>query len=204
MSNKTNLIFGWGVVDVEYNVTLSKDGKVVWKCPYYRKWIEIIKRCKCFSWRKDRPTYSEVTVCEEWKHLSNFIKWVDSQPNKNWQNCEPDKDILIKDNKHYSPETVVFVNKSLNKFMTDSSATRGSLLIGVCFASNKKQYVAQCRNPFTKKGQYLGRFKTELEAHLAWKKRKHEIACELAKLETDPRIIHALTTRYAGDDIYEA
>lgn len=204
MSKKTIVIYGWAINDVEYNVTKSKNGKFIWKCPYYRKWVEIIKRAKCSSWKSNRPTYDDVTVCEDWKYLSKFIEWVDSQPNKDWQNCEPDKDILVKGNKHYSPETVVFINKSLNKFMTESSAMRGELLIGVCFAKNRVQYVAQCRNPFTKRGQYLGRFATELEAHLAWKHRKHELACLLAEKETDQRIIHALTTRYAGDNIYEA
>lgn len=204
MSNKTKVLFGWAINDSNKNISLTKDGKLIWKCPYYSKWVEIIKRCKSVSWRKSRPTYNEVTVCEDWKYLSNFIEWVDNQPNKDWKNCEPDKDILFKGNKHYSPETVVFVSNAVNKFITESSASRGELLIGVCFSKNKSKYVAQCRNFFTKKGEYLGVYDTELEAHLAWKKRKHELACELAKLETDPRIIHALTTRYAGDDIYEA
>jgi hypothetical protein len=52
MSRKKNkLLYGWGVVDVDYNVTKSEilngKRKRVWICPYYLKWREILRRCLC-------------------------------------------------------------------------------------------------------------------------------------------------------------
>ena len=46
------------------------------------------------------------SVCEEWKHFSNFKKWFD----ENYiEGFDIDKDILIKGNKVYSPEACSFV-----------------------------------------------------------------------------------------------
>lgn len=69
-------------------------------------------------------------------------------------------------------------------------------MIGVSKNKRTGKYLSCVSNPFTGKGEMLGKFDTELEAHLAWKARKHELACQLAELETDPRIVKVLQTRY--------
>ena len=89
----TKLIYGWGINDVYCNVykTETSDGKRknVWQCPYYRDWCSLLSRV--FS-KKTGTTYKNVLICDEWKLFSNFKKWVDSQPNRNWENCQIDKD----------------------------------------------------------------------------------------------------------------
>lgn len=45
----------------------------------------------------------------------------------------------------------------------------------------------------------MGVFPTELEAHLTWQARKHELSCMLADLQTDERIATVLRERYAPD-----
>jgi hypothetical protein len=151
------------------------------------------------------PTYKGCTVCNEWKYFSNFIKWVDSQPNRDWQNCAPDKDFLVVGNKHYSPDTVIYIPRSLNVFITDRSNNRGHLMLGVTdksYNSSKSPFEAKCNNPFTEGGyvgRYLGVFATELQAHKAWQAKKHEYACQLADLQQDPRVAKALRERYAPD-----
>lgn len=176
--------------------------KKVWVCPYYNKWKSILARCFNSKTQERQPTYKGCTVAEEWKYLSNFIKWVDSQPNKDWKECELDKDFLIQGNKHYSPETVVFVHKSVNLFLTDNGKVRGDCMIGVCYCPNKSKknpYYTSCSNPFTGKQEYISMFPTEIEAHLAWQARKHQLACLLADLQEDERISKALRDRYAPD-----
>ena len=205
---KNKLIFGWGVNDVDYEVTKHKelpkvDGKrrqkEVWRCPYYRKWKEILRRCFCLKFQENKPTYKGCTVTKDWKHLSDFIKWVDSQPNRDWVNCEPDKDFLSVGNKHYSPETVVFISSEVSKFITNSGRSRGDYMIGVCTSNRKKNpYRALCSNPFGGSG-YIGMFPTEIEAHLAWQAKKHELALQLSYLQTDERIASRLREMYALD-----
>lgn len=202
---KTKLVFGWGINDVDYNVTRYEivNGKQerVWICPYYKRWKNILKRSICPRFKIIHPTYKGCTVTEDWKRLSNFIKWVDSQPNRDWENCVLDKDILFIGNKHYSPETCVFVNHAVNSFITDSGKTRGEYMIGVCDSGmypKGRPYMARCSTPLGKQKK-IGCYPTEIEAHIAWQSRKHELACLLAKEQPDPRVAEALRTRYAPD-----
>ena len=201
MKNK-NLVYGWGVNDVEYatNPRIKVGGRWIHlsKCPYYSDWTRLLERAISRKFKQNNLTYKDCTVCEEWKYLSNFIKWVDSQPNRDWQNCELDKDLLYKGNKHYSPDTCCYVPPKLNSFITDRGTKRGVYLIGVSFCKSSKinPYKARCRNPFTGKGEHLGLFSTELEAHLTWKAKKHEHACAFAKIQEDPRLSESLYSWY--------
>lgn len=211
MVNKTKLVYGWGINDVDYPVKRSEklpklNGKTarreLWVCPYYTKWKGIIQRCFNLKFQEKSPTYKGCTIYEGWKYLSNFIKWVDSQPNGGWMSLEIDKDFLYVGNKHYSPETVIFISKKINNFIKDCGRARGSQMLGVCYKpseSKKNPYVVSCSNPFSHKQEYLGRFSTELEAHKAWKAKKHEHACALADTQTDERVVKVLRERYAPD-----
>ena len=207
MNNEgVQLVCGWGINDVDYPVHRYEkvEGKTrqkcIWVCPYYRKWCGVLIRCFDQGLHKKHPTYIGCTICDEWKYLSNFIKWVDSQPNRDWINCDLDKDFLSTSNKHYSPETAVFVPSKVNKFVLDSGKVRGAFMIGVKISPNKKNpYIARCNNPFNSKERYIGLFPTELEAHLAWQAKKHEYACLLAEQQQDPRVAKALRERYAPD-----
>lgn len=197
------MLSNWGVNDAEYNVyvTTKVEGKtvIVWQCPIYRDWYSMINRA--YGDTKGNKSYVNVTVCEEWKYFSNFRKWVlEEQPNKNWESCCLDKDLLVKGNKIYSPNTCAYISVGVNSFLTDRKADRGKYLLGVTFHKHRKCFVAQCANPFGitayEKRGYIGGFDTEIDAHLAWKAKKHEYACMLADLETDPRVINALKEYY--------
>lgn len=205
MSRKrSRLLCGWGVIDVDYLVCLYEGDigakKQVWRCPYYTDWCNMINRCYNKGFIERQPTYLGCTVCEEWKYLSNFIKWVDSQPNREWQNHALDKDILFIGNKQYNPLTCSYITKGLNQFLTTRGNDRGGCLIGVQRqSSGTKQFKSTCRNPFICDQEILGYFDTELEAHKAWQAKKHEHALRLADLQEDPRVAEALRQRYAPD-----
>lgn len=206
MRKKLKTIYGWGINDVEYNPhkyeVVNGKTKAVESLDYYKDWSNIIQRCFSSKLHEKRPTYKGCTIHEDWKYLSNFIKWVDSQPNKDWRNCALDKDLLLEGSKHYSPDTCVYVTIKLNSFMTDRSRGRGKLMIGVNYVDlvkGKNHYQSRCCNPFTGKRGYLGLFPTELEAHKAWQAKKHEHSCRLADLQDDPRVADALRQRYAPD-----
>lgn len=161
---KTKLIEGWGVNDVDYPVhkveKVNGKKKIVWTCPYYVDWVQILCRSLSKNFQHNNPTYIDCTVCTEWKYLSNFIKWVDSQPNRGWENCQLDKDFLIEGNKHYSPDTCVYIQQGLNLFIGSSAKSRGSYMLGVSAIPRSKvnPYQAQCSNPFTLQKEYLGYF----------------------------------------------
>lgn len=201
---RNRLIYGVGFVDIDYEVTRSENvggkHKIVWICPYYSKWSGMLERCYSGKWLNKHQSYLGCAVHPSWLYLSNFIKWVDSQPNRDWQMCNLDKDLLIEGNKLYSPNTCVFIDQRINKFLTDSAKNRGDCLIGVTYHRRDNIYEVKCCNPFAdnkEDGRYLGRYIDELEAHLAWKAKKHEYACRLADLQTDMRVAEALRNRYS-------
>lgn len=203
-------VYGWGINDVNYTLQyFSKSSylkgyrtsKQISCCPYYKVWKEVVSRCFNSNLHSKYPTYRGCSISEDWKYLSNFIKWVDSQPNKDWQNCELDKDLLVEGNKYYSPQTTVFIPTALNLFLPYSPKSRGNLMLGVFLKKGKKlrPYCAQCSNPFKAGERFVGYYDTELEAHLAWQTKKHEHALKLADMQDDPRVADALRQRYAPD-----
>lgn len=203
-------VHGWGINDVNYKVRLRKtigyvNGKQktvgIWFCPYYQDWAGMIMRCKSKASLKKNPSYKGVEICEEWRYFSNFIKWVKSQPNKNWENCHLDKDILSGENKRYSPETCVYVSVTINNFMLDSKGNRGETMLGVSPERRKgrKPFRARCKDPFTGKKHQIGAFWTEIEAHLTWKAKKHSYALILADTQDDPRVSNFLRNLYSPE-----
>lgn len=197
---KSRLIYGWGINDADYNISESvKDGDRCYLkiCPIYKDWGSIVQRGFSDKYKLKKPTYIDVTVCEEWKYFSVFRNWVlNIQPNKDWINCEPDKDLLIEGNKVYSPDTVIYIPRIVNCFINEQKKNRGKYLLGVHWCNTHKKFKAQISNPFTKKRDSLGYHCTELEAHLAWKSRKHELACQLADLQDDNLVSEILRNKY--------
>jgi len=191
------MLYNYGIDDTDYPKFSHKNGKMLWLCPVYRDWYDLIKRVFSKKYRAKNRSYIDCSLCAEWRYFSNFRRWVlYEQPNKNWENCALDKDLLIRGNKHYCPENCVYVSMKVNGFLVRRST---ATYVGTHLDKRGNLFTAQCRNPFTGNRGYIGRFDTELEAHLAWQAKKHEYACQLADLQEDPRVAEALRQRYAPD-----
>lgn len=193
-----------GINDADYVVkvykTISYEGgkrqrEKVWVCPFHTKWTNMLQRCYSEGYQKRTPTYSGCFVCEEWLRFSNFKAWMEQQP---WEGMELDKDILIKGNKVYSPDTCIFISRMVNAFVVERDASRGEHPIGVYWNKHSGKYMARCQNPFTNKYEYLGYFTDAQEAHKAWLTKKNELAFALAALQEDHRVADALRTRYVS------
>ena len=205
------LVYGTGVNDADYVVQIKEtvryaDGKQkrkpVWICPFYKTWKNMIGRCFSEKHKTHRPTYKDVTCCEEWLLFSNFKRWMEQQ---DWEGKHLDKDIIFPDNKVYSPETCAFVSSVTNSFVTAKDASRGEYPLGVNWDKQSKKFKASCSNPFTKRREHLGYFDTtEEEAHEAWRKRKHELAQLVAATESDHRVVKALKKRYSVEEWYSS
>lgn len=122
-----------------------------------------------------------------------------------WKDKELDKDLLIRCNKEYSPITCTLLHEKVNSFILDRKGARGKYLIGASLDKRCNKYQSRCGNPFTGKDDSLGYFISEIEAHLAWKKYKHQMSCLLADSEyvTDERISEVLQSRYKNYNIIE-
>lgn len=188
--SKNKLCYGVAVNDANYPVEyLTIDGKML--CPYYQRWRGILRRVYDSKYHEKYPTYKDVKICDEWLLFSNFKSWMEKQ---DWEGKVLDKDILSNNGKIYSPETCAFVLIKTNAFIVNSTSNRTR---GVHYLEKRNVYRAKCAG-LSKKEIFLGDYKTEKEAFEAWKRGKVSVAKELAKIETDPRIICFLT-KYTGE-----
>ena len=87
------LVFGVGINDSDYEVykyeTINGKRKATWKCPYYERWVSMLRRCYSPRSLEKYPTYKGCTVCEEWLTFSTFKKWMENQE---WEDRHLDKD----------------------------------------------------------------------------------------------------------------
>ena len=197
------LVYGVGINDADYVVQKLEtigyvDGKIkqklIWFCPYYRSWRNMLARCYSGKLQDRCPAYKGCTVSDDWLTFSVFKAWMAVQ---DWDSKQLDKDILIEGNKVYSADTCVFVTRAVNNFILDRGDARGEFLIGVHWHKQSKKFQSKCNNPFTKKYEHLGLFTCEQKAHETWLRRKIELAHELAAIQEDPRVAKALIDRYA-------
>lgn len=187
------LVYGVGINDADYPVHPVVEGKRV-KCLIYQTWLDMIRRCYDEKWQAKSQTYIGCIVCNEWLTFSKFKSWMEQQ---DWQGHQLDKDILFNGNKVYHPDRCVFVNAMTNSFIVCHASDSVDLPVGVHLHKQAGKFKAQCCNPFTKKQEHIGLFDCQHKAHEAWRKRKHELACQLADLQTDVRVSTALRLRYA-------
>lgn len=168
--------------------------KIVWKCPAYQRWMDMIHRCYNPTIYEKYPTYKRCSVCEEWLTFSNFYKWIIEQDD--WENCDLDKDLLIEGNTVYSPDTCIMLPHLINTFLLTHESRRGDYLIGVGYDKRRGYFTAHCRDPFKYRQQSKAGFLTEHDAHVWYLTRKIKYAEELAETVTDERIKEALLRRY--------
>lgn len=140
----------------------------------YKHWRSMLVRCYSERHHKQFPIYADCNVCTEWHHLSNFKKWFDENYIEGYA---LDKDILIKGNKVYSPDTCCFVPQEINNLLIKSDKARGNLPLGVSKRGNKF-YSSVSVN---RKRVHLGVFNTPEEAFLAYKKAKEHNVKVLAE-----------------------
>jgi hypothetical protein len=152
----------------------------------YNAWLRMLNRCFDETVKKSQPTYKDVSMCDEWLLFDNFYEWLHRQQNfDKWYNNKRwaiDKDILVKRNKIYSPETCCLVPQNVNCLFLKREAERGQYPIGVHYT--KDGFVARCRNPFTDKNEELGYYSMPEKAfYLGYKPYKEDIIKMVAKIE---------------------
>lgn len=186
------MVQGIGINDAGYKIKRSENGVIVWKCPFYERWANILQRVSN-NWATIKPTYAGVTVCDDWKLFSNFRRWMVDQ---DWEGKELDKDILHPSKRLYSPETCVFVPRCINSFILDKNSS--GYMSGVKWYEPSKCFISSCSNPLTMKCKSLGYFSDELVAHLVWKEHKLKIIPQLCqKYQVEERVKNALELRYS-------
>ncbi|UGO50602.1 HNH endonuclease [Bacillus phage vB_BanS_Sophrita] len=165
-------VHGTGYVGEGNYQIYDKDNKSK-KTKSYEVWSSMIRRCYSEEFQRKHPSYVDCTVCLEWHNYQIFSDWFQSNYYEiEGEQMNLDKDILIKGNKIYNPESSIFVPKKINSLFPKVDARRGSTPIGVQFIYNT--YRAYSSN------QYLGTYSTSEEAFIAYKRYKENVIKDVA------------------------
>lgn len=169
-----------GIVGDKYKTSIN--GKFTKE---YVTWHNILVRCYDEKIKKNHQTYIKAKCCKDWLCFENFYEWLHRQPNfDKWLNGNSwaiDKDILVKGNKEYSPNTCCLVPQNINSLFTKRDLSRGQYPVGVYKKDNK--FISQCQNPFDRTQKNLGYYDTSIEAFYAYKKYKEDLIKYIAKEE---------------------
>lgn len=176
---RIDLVRGVGINDTGQAVTKYKfwydRGKrrqrIVWRCPAYTVWNNMLARCYDERVTNNHPSYSDVKVDERWHLFSNFKQWWFDNYVDGWH---LDKDILSDDNgKVYGPDTCCFIPKVLNNFLTNTKGAKGYT------ERSSGRFQVFCSDPISGKVTSHGTFDTEEEAALTYHFVKHSRLLQL-------------------------
>ena len=158
----------------------------------------MLQRCYDKELKKNYPSYESCTTEPFFNSFTNFKGWCRNQvgfgsKDANGNHFALDKDILIKGNKIYSPETCCFVPNEINNLLSPSKTKRGDNPLGVSFHKRDNKYQA-CLNMRSRR-KHLGYFVSAEEAFYAYKQAKEAYIKEIAnkwKEQIDHRVYEAL------------
>ncbi|ATW58271.1 hypothetical protein CNR37_00064 [Pseudomonas phage ventosus] len=119
--------------------------RLVWVCPYYKRWCGMKERAGGDRLLKVSPTYADVSCCDDWLLFSNFKAWMVTQP-WNFEKSGLDKDLRIPGSKIYSPDTCRFIPPYINNLVIEKPYARGSYPLGACFDSQSGRFKGQVRS----------------------------------------------------------
>ena len=180
---------GFGIIGCE-NIR-DEDGGIL---EAYRKWESMLDRVHGRSCKQDVANpYYDTSVSEDFRWFGDFKNWCEKQVGFGNENWALDKDILVKGNKVYSPETCCFVPVELNSLLVNNRATRGEFPVGVYYDVSRSKFQSHIR--MHGKRKHLGRFVTPEEAFQAYKQAKEAYIKEVVELykdQIDIRVYEAL------------
>ena len=157
-------------------------------------WRSIMGRCYNSNENSKNHSYKDCTVDERWHNFQVFARWYEDNYNpETMQGWHLDKDILVKGNKIYSPDTCAFVPAEINSLFINTSYGRSKTYLGVTYHKRINKYEASIRK--NKNGCYLGVFNTPEEAFQVYKEAKEDYIKEVAdkwKDLIDPKVYQAL------------
>jgi hypothetical protein len=177
-------VFGVGYLGIgKYKSSINHK-----EVPAYSSWRRMLERCYDPKYHKRKRTYIGCEVHPDWHNYQVFAEWYYENNIKDFQ---LDKDILVKGNKIYGPDTCCFVPLEINTLLVRHSKCRGAYPIGVGQYRDRFKAVISKKN----KDIGLGIFETIELAFMAYKREKEGYIREVAdkwKHLITPKVYDAL------------
>lgn len=139
----------------------------------YTIWNLIRIRCYSDKFLIKNPSYKGCTVSPLWYNFQNFAEWFYINCVEGWQ---LDKDILVKGNKIYSPDTCCFVPAIIN---TQIQKISNKSIYGLGVSKDKNRNKFYIKILIEGKRKYFG-FDNLIEAQDTYKKYKKNLISNLA------------------------
>ena len=180
------------------------------------RWVDMLRRCYSETYKKKTDAYMGCIVCNDWLNYSEFKRWFHSNKNslmkdENESFWHLDKDVLVRGNKVYSPETCCFIPQEINKVTVRPNVRKihkelpeGVGLIKPKIEGGKVGYTARAHTGTTDRDRYLGYYNTPEEAFKVYKRVKESHIKSLAdkwKGKIDEKVYSALINWEVGVDI---
>jgi hypothetical protein len=158
----------------------------------YEHWNSMLKRC--YKSLKHQPSYYDKHVNECWRNFQVFAEWAIAQRGFGLPDWHLDKDLLIKGNVEYGPETCVYLPREINSFIKRKRMNALPIGVDIAYHYNGTPYF---RTQAVEDGKniVLGRFEKVEDAFNAYKSHKEMLAQRLAekwKDKIDSRAYEAL------------
>ncbi|MDD3173373.1 MAG: AP2 domain-containing protein [Herbinix sp.] len=161
-------------LDIYYDKSIYDES--IRQSDIFKRWYDMHYRCYSVKLHERYPSYIGCSAFDEWKDFGNYYEWhKENHYEIEGQKMDLDKDILVKGNKIYSPETCIFVPHEINTMFINGKKNRGEYPVGVSWDNSKNRFRAQV------KSKKLGTFKTAEQAFAAYKAEKEKQIKELAK-----------------------
>ena len=135
----------------------------------YQTWCDMMKRSYCKIYQDKYPTYVGCEVSDEWHDFQDFADWFEQKP---YNDCgyHLDKDVLMNNNKMYSPDTCCFIPHELNLLILNRLPSKSGLPQGVSFHKRDLKFTSRLR--VNGKLNHMGYFNCPNEAHQVYKTAK--------------------------------
>ena len=157
-------VYGVGRSDTAFYPSIG--GVHLWQ---YSVWKNMLQRCFSVRYKETHPAYKDATCCDEWLSFANFFEWINKEVDYGGKrdNFDLDKDILVKGNKVYSPETCSLIPRQVNTLLNSQPRCRGEHPVGVSFAKHMGKFCAKLS--CSGKRKHLGFHNTSEDAFAVYK-----------------------------------
>ena len=134
----------------------------------YKSWCCMLARCYSDDLHQKYPTYKDCTVCDSWLCFQVFAKWYYKNYPLGGINYQLDKDIRVKGNKVYSPETCLFVTQKENKIESKAKRYKIKSPLGLVIdVYNMREF---CKNNLLNPSHMCAVNNGKLQHHKGWTK----------------------------------
>lgn len=183
---------GEGLFITSKNKVLTKESVI---------WRSVLQRCYDPKFLQRHPTYVENYVNPYFHNFQNFAEWCNDSIGFNNEGWNLDKDIILRGNKEYGPDTCAFVPTAINNLIISNKSCRGEFPIGVSFNKVRNTFTSSCR--IDNKQVEIGTFDNPSEAFWAYKNAKEaeirKVANEWKQL-IDIRVYESLMSWEVTED----